>query len=102
MSAGNDLKTLIRTARRLAGLVAQAEALVEEAREVRGPVLEAARVMHSDLLRTKHAVEDELVAWILDCQRCGLRVHWVVGEGGRVGHWSHAEPAAGHRPILTR
>jgi len=56
-------------------------------------VMEAARVMHSDLLRSKHAAEDVLVAFVRDCNRCGRRVHWVPGEGCDLGHWAHAEPA---------
>jgi hypothetical protein len=54
--------------------------------------MEAARMMASDLLRSKHAIEDELVAFVLDCNRCGRRVHWVFGEGCDLGHWAHAEP----------
>src|SRR3954467_5268538 len=26
------------------------------------------------------------------------RVHWVVGDGARVGHWAYAESAEDHRP----
>ncbi len=69
--------------------------MVQEAR-VRQPdsgVMAAARSMHSELLRTKHAIEDDLVTWILNCERCGRRVHWVPGEGCELGHWAHAEPA---------
>ena len=57
--------------------------------------------MHSDLLRTKDALEDELEEFVLDCQRSGLRVHWVPGDGCRLDHWSHAEPAPNdHQPRL--
>ncbi len=57
------------------------------------PVVAAARRMHSDLLRTKHAAEDVLVAFVLDCSRCDRRVHWVPGEGCELGRWAHSEPA---------
>src|SRR5437764_5106155 len=82
MSGG--LPILLGTARQLAKLCRGAAALVQEARDAGhqdDAVIAAARLMHSDLLRTKHAVEDELVTWVLDCSRCGRRVHWVVGEG---------------------
>jgi hypothetical protein len=49
--------------------------------------------MMSDLLRTKHALENEIVAVILDCSRCGRRVHWCRAKGSELGHWAHAEPA---------
>jgi hypothetical protein len=49
--------------------------------------------------RTKHAAEYVLVAFVLDCQRCGQRVHWIPGEVCSLGHWAHAEPAPmDHRP----
>ncbi len=67
-----------------------------------GLVMGAARKMHSELLRTKHAVEDELVAWVLDCERCGRRVHLVPGEGCALGHWAHAEPAPIDHPPRLR
>jgi len=76
---------------------------VAEARDYHAgaKVMVAARSMHSALLRTKHAVEDELVAFVLDCSRCGRRVHWIPGEGCALGHWAHAEPAPDdHRPRL--
>ena len=66
-----------------------------EARDHHAPpaVMAAARQMASDLQRTKHEAEDVLVAFVLDCNRCGRRVHWVPGEGCKLGHWAHAEPA---------
>jgi hypothetical protein len=47
--------------------------MVQEARvrQADSVVMAAARQMHSELLSTKHAVEDELVAFVLDCERCG-------------------------------
>ena len=104
--SSNGLAALLRTARKLAKLCRGAAALVQEAREAGqgdDAVMAAARLMHNDLLRTEHAVEDELVTWVLDCSLCGRRVHWVVGEGCEMGHWAHSEPAPrGHRPRLPR
>jgi hypothetical protein len=63
--------------------------------------MSAARKMASDLQRTKHEAEDVLVAFVLDCNRCGRRVHWVPGESCELGHWAHAEPAPdNHAPRL--
>jgi len=84
MRRHGDFAVLLRTARELARLCRGAAKLVQEARDAGhqdDTVIAAARLMHSDLLRTKHAVEDELVTWVLDCSKCGRRVHWVVGEG---------------------
>jgi hypothetical protein len=48
-------------------------------------------------------VEDVLVAFVFDCERCGRRVHWVPGDGCALGHWAHAEPAPDdHQPRLSR
>ena len=95
----------MRSARRLARLCRDGAALVAEARdhEVGDAVMAGVRKMHSDLLRTKHAAEDELVAFVLDCERCGRRVHWVPGEGCELGRWAHAEPApSDQQPRLRR
>jgi len=105
MPRRDELTVLLRSASQLAKLCEQGAALVKEARhrQVDGVVLGAARRMHSELLRTKHAAEDALVAFVLDCSRCGLRVHWVPGEGCALGHWAHSEPAPDdHRPQLRR
>jgi hypothetical protein len=96
---------LLRTARQLAKLCQDGAALVEKARARSAPdqVMAAARQMRWELLRTKHAVEDELVAFVLDCERCGRRVHWVSGESCTLVHWAHSEPAPDdHRPRLGR
>jgi hypothetical protein len=103
MPSHGDLGTLLRTARQLAKLFQQGAGLVEEAHEHHASeqVMAAARVMHSELLSTKHAVEDELVAFVVDCERCGRRVHWVPGHGCELGHWAHSEPAPeDHQPRL--
>ncbi|HYT79832.1 MAG TPA: hypothetical protein VEQ37_11355 [Actinomycetota bacterium] len=73
----DDLSVLLKSARRLAKLCRDGAALVVEARDhdANPTVMAAARRLHSELLRTKHAVEDELVAFVLDCERCGRRVH---------------------------
>jgi len=88
MPRRGDLEILLGTARQLSKLCEQGAALVEGARtnQAGESIVMAARGMHSQLLRTKHAVEDELVAWALDCERCGLRIHWVPGEGCELGH----------------
>jgi hypothetical protein len=95
----SELSVLLRTARQLAKLCEQGATLVAEARAHRAApaVMAAARRMHSETLRTKHAAEDVLVAFVLDCSRCGRRVHWLPGEGCALGHWAHAEPAPSDR-----
>jgi hypothetical protein len=94
---------LLWSARQLSKLCRDAAALVAEARDADAPpaVMSAARKMASDLQRTKHEAEDVLVAFVLDCNRCGRRVHWVPGESCELGHWAHAEPAPdNHAPRL--
>jgi hypothetical protein len=67
-----------------------------------GPML-AAKDLRAELLRLKGDLERELSGWVLDCQRCNGRVHWVSGVGSRPGHWGHAEPAPkDHAPDLAR
>src|SRR6266542_3976652 len=85
MPRHGDLAALLRAARQLAKLCEQALRLVSEARDhdADTAVTAMARKMASELQRTKHAAEDELVAFVLDCERCGRRVHWVQGEGMR-------------------
>jgi hypothetical protein len=99
----DELTALLRTTRQLAKLCEQGASMVQEARvrQADSVVMAAARQMHSELLSTKHAVEDELVAFVLDCSRCGRRVHWVPGDGCALGHWAHSEPApTDHGPRL--
>lgn len=94
---------LMRSARQLAKLCRDGAALVTEARDHHADpaVMAAARKMHSDVLRTKHAAKDVLVAFVLDCSRWSRRVHWVPGEDCALGHWAHAEPAPDdHGPRL--
>jgi hypothetical protein len=103
MPRRDELTVLLRSARELAKLWQQGAALVAEAREHHADqaVMAAARQMASDVQRSKHAAEDVLVAFVLDCSRCGRRVHWVPGEGCELGHWAHAEPAPNdHAPRL--
>jgi hypothetical protein len=85
---------LLRSARQLAKLCRDGTELVAEARDANATpsVLAAARQMHSTLPPTKHEAEDVLVAFVLDCNRCGRRVHWVPGDDCQLGHWAHAEP----------
>jgi len=101
MPRHDELTVLMRSARELAKLCRDGAALVAEAREHHADpaVMAAARKMASDLQRTKHAAEDVLVAFVLDCSRCGRRVHWVRGEGCNLSHW-HAEPANNHAPLV--
>lgn len=63
-----------------------------------GPVL-AAKMMRADLLRVKGDLERELGRLLLDCTRCGRRVHWVQDVGSDLGHWGHAEPAPKGHPL---
>ena len=96
---------LMRSARTPAKLCRDGAALVAEARDHDPPptVMPRPGKMASDLLRTKHEAEDVLVAFVLDCSRCGRRVHWVPGEGCELGHWAHADPAPeDHPPRLPR
>jgi hypothetical protein len=104
MSRHSDLAALLRTAGQLAKLCEQGAALVAEARDhdADPPVMAMARKMASDLQRTKHAAEDEIVAFVLDCDRCGRRIPWVSGEGCALGHWAHAEPAPDDHPPRIR
>ena len=71
MAGRGEPRTLVRTARQLAKLCQDGAALVPDARERRAPesVMAAARSMHSQLLRTKQAIEDELVSFVVDCER---------------------------------
>jgi hypothetical protein len=80
----DELAVLLRSARQLAKLCRDGAALLAEAREHQADpaVMAAARKMASTLLRTKHEAEDVLVAFVLDCSRCGRRVHWGPGRGG--------------------
>jgi len=89
VSRHNELAVLLRTISQPSQLCEQGAALVAEARDCHavGVVMAAARQMHSELLSTKHAVEDDLVTFVLDCERYGRRVHWVPGEGCALGHW---------------
>jgi hypothetical protein len=83
MRRQDELTVLLRTARRLSDLCAQGAAHEAEARDhyADAAIMAAARRMHSETLRTKHAAEDALVAFVLDCSRCGRRVHWVPSDG---------------------
>jgi hypothetical protein len=100
MSESGDLSILLRAGRKLEALCRQAEAVVGETQGLENPAVRtAAREMQAQLRRTKHALEIQLVAWVLDCQSCGRRVHWVVGEDCELGHWEHAEPAPDHEPV---
>ncbi|HYT78328.1 MAG TPA: hypothetical protein VEQ37_03555 [Actinomycetota bacterium] len=72
MPLHDELSVLLRTARQLSKLCQQGAGLVEEARDRDAPeqVMAAPRSMHSELLRTKHAVEDELRAFFTGSQVC--------------------------------
>jgi hypothetical protein len=60
----------------------------------------AAKRLRLELLGVKGDLERELSGLLLDCQRCGQRLHWVPGVGPLLGHWAHAEPAPEHPPVL--
>jgi hypothetical protein len=57
-------------------------------------------MLRLELLKVKGDLERELGRWVLDCQRCNRRVHWVAGIGIQPGHWAHAAPD--HPPVLMR
>jgi hypothetical protein len=42
-------------------------------------------MLRLELLQVKGDLERELEGWVLDCQRCNRRVHWVAGIGIRPG-----------------
>jgi hypothetical protein len=105
MPRRDELTVLLRSARQLSKLCLDAAVLLTQAREAHAPpaVEAAARQMALNLMRTKHEAEDVLVAFVLDCNRCGLRVHRVPGERCGLGHWAHAEPAPDdHSPRLPQ
>jgi hypothetical protein len=60
----------------------------------------AAKSLRAELLRTKGELERELCRFLLHCERCNRRVHWVSGIGADPGTWAHAEPAPDHEPLL--
>jgi hypothetical protein len=84
---------------------AKADALIDDLQTAGlpedGPVLRA-KLLRLELLKVKGGLEREFEKWVLDCQRCNRRVHWVSGIGVTPGHWAHAEPAPGHPPLLLR
>jgi hypothetical protein len=48
----------------------------------------------------KAELERELVAWVPNCSKSGLDVHWVSGLSVSPGHWAHAEPAPHGEPAV--
>jgi len=103
LSRRDELAVLLRSARQLAKLCRDGAALVAEARDADAPrvVMAATRQMHSNLQRTKHAAEDVLVAYVLDCSRCcrpgplgarrGMRARALGARGASTeGSWPTA------------
>ena len=90
MPRHDELTVLLRSARQLAKLCRDAAALVSEARdhEVPPEVMAGVRKVHSDLLRSKHALEDEIVAFVLDARSVvavSATMRDIVGLLGREG-----------------
>src|SRR5262249_46814272 len=100
MSHRDELTALLTMARRLSKLCRQGVAVVIEARDHHADpsVMDAASHMASELLKTEHAAEDELVAFVLDCSRCGRRVHWVPRRGMRARPLGPRRARAGRPP----
>jgi hypothetical protein len=97
-----DAETLERTVLQVADLAANAAMVVEEARAAglvgQGLIMRPALEVRAGLLDLKQDLERELGSWILNCRRCGMRVHWIPGPGPVPGRWAHLEPAQDHEP----
>ncbi len=57
------------------------------------PLTVKANMLRLHLLKVKADLERDLGLLVLDCTRCGSRVHYVAGLGASPGHWAHGEPA---------
>ncbi len=67
-----------------------------QAARIAPAALRCSRLVQADegeLLNVKADLERELEQLVLDCLKCGQRVHWVPGLGVTAGHWAHREPA---------
>jgi hypothetical protein len=59
----------------------------------------AAKQVRLELLKVKADLERELGTWVLDCNACGMDVHWVQGISmADPGHWGHRHPAPHGEP----
>ena len=65
------------------------------------PAVIHAKRIRLELRRVKADLERELERLVLDCSKCGQRVHWVPGLGVSQGHWAHREPAPHGEPVLA-
>jgi len=83
---------------------ANEDALVDEAISVghgrSDPLVTHAKMLRLELLNVKADLERELETWSLNCNKCGLDVHWVGGLGVSPGHWAHGEPAPHGEPAV--
>ena len=83
---------------------AKADDLVDEAIDVghgrSDPLVVHAKMLRLELLKVKADLERELEDFVLNCENCGLDVHWVSGLGVSPGHWVHREPAPHGEPLV--
>jgi hypothetical protein len=83
---------------------AKADDLVDEAIDVghgrSDPLVVHAKMLRLELLKVKADLERELEDFVLNCENCGLDVHWVSGLGVSPGHWAHREPAPHGEPLV--
>jgi hypothetical protein len=101
--ARRERDILEHAVRTLAEQAAKADELVDEAKAAGGgdhPVTVHAKMLRLELLKVKADLERELEAWVPNCTRCGLDVHWVSGLGITPGHWAHREPAPHGEPVV--
>ena len=66
------------------------------------PVTVAAKQVRLELLKVRADLERELGKLVLNCQRCGMEVHWVQGisVADHPGHWGHRFPAPHGEPVV--
>jgi hypothetical protein len=57
-------------------------------------------MLRLELLKVKADLERELEDFVLNCEKCGLDVHWVSGLGVSPGHWALREPAPHGEPAV--
>ena len=106
MSAGNvkEREVLEQAVVALVEKAADAYRLVDELADAgfgaEDPLMVTAKELRWELLRVKGDLERQLSGLLLECTRCGRRVHWVSGIASEPGQGAHAEPAPSHVPEL--
>ena len=80
---GRRRDILERSVHAIAEQAANTNKVIDEAMEAGlpadHPVTIAAKQVRLELLRVKADLERELGKLVLNCQRCGMEVHWVQG-----------------------